>query len=182
MRRLWELRYPSTDHSKSKINSAISEVEAGALAKLATGRRVLDIGSAFGYSTVSMGLTACRVTTLDRHDGFPGTLEALRSHVREYGLDGRIEILVGDSTVLLPQLISEGRQYDLVFVDGNHTAPFVRSDCEAALRLCVSGGYIAVHDYGEDELPDVKQVVDEMFAGQPFELTETLYVVAKDSQ
>ena len=38
-------------------------------------------------------------------------------------------------------------QFDLIFVDGNHTYSYVRSDTEKALQMLRAGGTILWHDY-----------------------------------
>lgn len=50
---------------------------------------------------------------------------------------GRHTLLLGDSTVTLPQWITENPQatVDLIFIDGGHDETTVRSDIENSLRL-----------------------------------------------
>ena len=47
------------------------------------------------------------------------------------------------------------------FVDGNHSAEYVRSDFEKAWALLSPGGIIAIHDYGHD-LPPVTHTVHKL--------------------
>lgn len=47
------------------------------------------------------------------------------------------------------------------FVDGNHSAEYVRSDFETVWRLLSPGGVVAIHDYGHD-LPPVTHTVNEL--------------------
>jgi hypothetical protein len=54
-------------------------------------------------------------------------------------------------------------QSQLVFIDGNHSYDYVRSDTENALTVLAPGGIIAWHDYGP--IPAVSRCVDE-FAGR----------------
>jgi predicted O-methyltransferase YrrM len=55
----------------------------------------------------------------------------------------------GDSRVILPKLISEEgpESFDLIYVDGYHTAPYVLNDLVCAFTLCKVGGYIFCDDY-----------------------------------
>jgi SAM-dependent methyltransferase len=48
-------------------------------------------------------------------------------------------------------------------VDGNHSVPFLRSDLDRFFPLVVDGGYIALHDYGNDGpySKDVKTFLDD---------------------
>lgn len=52
-------------------------------------------------------------------------------------------------------------QPDFIFLDGDHRADFVREDILTALKYapCLLSG----HDYGREDWPDVKAVVDEFF-------------------
>lgn len=48
---------------------------------------------------------------------------------------------------------------DLILIDGDHSFEIVKDDCEIADTL-VAAGYVAVHDYGRDSLPDVYRAVN----------------------
>lgn len=63
--------------------------------------------------------------------------------------------------------------FELVFVDGDHTAEGVSYDLEQALRLA-HGGIAAFHDWGEETCPDVKAVLEAWRA--PGFLVDTLAV------
>ena len=51
---------------------------------------------------------------------------------------------------------------DFVFIDANHTEPFVRHDTALARKLLRSGGVCAWHDYREPYEHDVVAVIDEL--------------------
>lgn len=55
---------------------------------------------------------------------------------------------------------------DLVFIDANHTYPFVKQDIEAWLEIVKPGGVIGGHDYTTG-FPGVMQAVDEFFPNTP---------------
>ncbi len=70
----------------------------------------------------------------------------------------------GFSTYLLPERLAAGDAFDLIYVDGSHTAWAVMIDlcfCAALLR---TGGLLILDDYWHDESeiggPGVKQAVD----------------------
>ena len=53
----------------------------------------------------------------------------------------------GFSDVLLPNLISTKKQYDIIFIDGNHTAPYVLSDAIMSWKLLKVNGIMIFDDY-----------------------------------
>lgn len=48
---------------------------------------------------------------------------------------------------ILPKLIVNKNQYDLIYIDGNHTAPFVLSDAIMSWYLLKNGGILIFDDY-----------------------------------
>lgn len=51
------------------------------------------------------------------------------------------------STRALPMLLAEGRRFDLIYVDGSHTAPDVLTDAVDCFRLVREGGALIFDDY-----------------------------------
>lgn len=156
------------------ISTSITTAETLRLRELAKGAEVLEIGAAFGYSTVVLAQVAQHVTSIDPHlvHNSYGTLMA---NVGMYGLAERVQVIRQYSIAALAELIAEGRRYDLVFIDGDHTAAGVATDIECALKLVRPGGHIAVHDVTETCCcPDVGPTVDRMLPG--YELVDTMAV------
>lgn len=122
--------------------------EGKALAELATDKRVLEIGSYCGLSTICLARTAKSVTAVDYFDGratpAPGnTFDEFTNNLKRYGVDQKVSLLH-------PEAIPPGPAYDLVFIDGDHSAEAVRKDIETALSVLKPGGLIAFHDYRRD--------------------------------
>ena len=128
------------------ISTSVTAAEAAELARLAAGREVLEVGSAFGYSAVVMALAGGQVTAVDPHTWIPGSLEAMLANLAAYGVADRVEIIKEPSQAVLPWLAREGMAFGLVFVDGDHAAQAARHDIRWALQLLGPGGTIAVHD------------------------------------
>jgi predicted O-methyltransferase YrrM len=61
---------------------------------------------------------------------------------------GRHTLIIGDSTVTVPQFHSE-ESFDLAFVDGGHHTPVPDKDIANCLPLLRSNGYIIMDDYCE---------------------------------
>lgn len=52
------------------------------------------------------------------------------------------------SEILLPRLVQEGRRFDLIFVDGDHSFEHALFDMIFSTKLLRVGGYLAVDDTG----------------------------------
>jgi predicted O-methyltransferase YrrM len=121
--------------------------EGKALSELARGKRVLEIGSYCGLSTVYLARTAASVTAVDYFDGrgtgepndtYPHFLAAMQRH----GVADKVTTRHPDDDSPLPE-------YDLVFIDGAHDYESVCKDIEKAKRVLAADGTIAFHDYRE---------------------------------
>lgn len=151
--------------------------EAKALAALATGKTVLEIGSYCGLSTICMARTAEHVTAVDYFDGRgtpspQNTRDAFDSNVERYGVSNKI-------TVADPDEPYPRDDYDLAFIDGAHDVDSVRSDIERVRRVLKPDGLIAFHDYKKPGDPGVDQAVDELLSdgGELISIYKTVAVV-----
>jgi predicted O-methyltransferase YrrM len=66
--------------------------------------------------------------------------------IEEAGLTYLVEFHAEESQTALPRLLSEGRRFDLAFIDGNHRFDFVFLDLVYAGRLLHGGGIVFVDD------------------------------------
>lgn len=100
-------------------------------------RRILEIGTAIGFSAISFSKYLTddgRIDTIE--------IEALRveqalNNIEKVGVSDKIRVMEGDALDILPYL---NELYDVVFIDaakGKYNEFF-----EHALRLCKQGGYI----------------------------------------
>lgn len=111
------------------------------LVKLVNARRILEIGTLGGYSTLWMA----RAMPADGHiitlEYEPKHAEVARANFAQAGVADQIEIRVGKALDTLPQLEAEGAgPFDLVFIDAdkpNNTPYF-----EWALKLTRRGSLI----------------------------------------
>lgn len=123
----------------------LTEEEAQALASLTAGKRVLELGSYMGRSTVAIARVASLVVSVDRHQGYEqyGVADSLAGW-REATRDFRNVIgMVCDFEQAL--LLLGGHQFDAVFLDGSHDAASVAGDLAAAISLAPT---VILHDYG----------------------------------
>lgn len=68
-------------------------------------------------------------------------------NIDEQGEKDKAIIYQGLSDVVLPRLIAQEKKYDLIFVDGNHVAPYVLMDACMSWPLLKVGGYMVFDDY-----------------------------------
>jgi predicted O-methyltransferase YrrM len=114
--------------------SSLPEVQR-LLAVLATGRRVAEIGTAFGEGAAAIAATAHELVTVER--------DPERAAVARGRLAGlaNVELLVGDWRELLPPRAP----FELVFLDGGRS----KAD-PAALGLVAPGGLLVMDDLTPD--------------------------------
>jgi predicted O-methyltransferase YrrM len=90
------------------------------LAKIAGARRILELGTLGGYSTIwlARGLPANgRLTTLEYE---PRHAEVARANLVRAGLAGKVEVVVGPAIDTLPGVIARADgPFDLVFIDAD---------------------------------------------------------------
>lgn len=157
------------------IETFIAPLEAYALETAARGcRRILEIGSAFGFSTIVMAQTGAEVLAVDPHTGYD-SWQTFQRNLNRYGVAGRVQAVRRPSQEALPHLVP-GR-FDLVFVDGDHSEAMAEHDIRHARRLVRAGGIIAVHDYTE-RWQGVKNAVNRELRGLPAWRIQTLYLAA----
>lgn len=155
-----------------EIETSITTHEAAELEFLARDHRVLEIGAAFGYSTVLMALVAEHVTSVDHHLAHQSE-EKHNSNLHHYGVAHKVIRIVAPSRQALPLL--DPMTFDFIFVDGDHTFAGVVFDLEQSLRLIRPEGVIAFHDWNETTCPDVKRVLEAWLA-PPDRIVDTLAI------
>lgn len=95
-------------------------------------KRILEVGSGWGLFTRSMLETPdTQVTTVDKIQ--PEFLKSFLFNTE--GFDDRINMLTGESSEILPDLIQTGERFDLVMVDGSHKYEDVAIDLRLAWEL-----------------------------------------------
>ncbi len=124
------------------------------LVKLVRAQNVLEIGSYYGYSSIWLGravhelnLTRKRLCKevfhkLDCVELDATQAEIVRGHLRDAGLEDCSEVFSGSGVELMERFISEGRFYDVIFVDadkGNYPKYM-----DLAAKLLPSGGLLLV--------------------------------------
>ena len=75
------------------------------------------------------------------------TKEIFLYNIVESGDSGKVIIRQGFSDKVLPSLITEQKTYDIIFIDGNHTAHYVMMDSVMSWPLLKKGGIMIFDDY-----------------------------------
>jgi predicted O-methyltransferase YrrM len=122
----------------------------------------IEIGLAYGISALFIcealltnGLNQVRHVVVDPYQSTGFKNCGLQS-LQEAGAADLIEFHAEESQILLPRLLSEGRRFELAFVDGSHFFDRVFLDLIYLGRLVHPGGIIFVDDY---QLPAIARAV-----------------------
>lgn len=140
------------------------------LAKELKPQTVLEIGVGYeGYSTNAWLESGAKVVAIDRQDWNHAAKYAKERYGKQF------TFLQGDSKELLPQA---QLQYDLIYIDGDHSYEGCKADIINSIPLVKPGGYLVADDYGVtfgavdidtsgrilDGNYGVKQAVDELIS------------------
>jgi len=113
------------------------------LARVQGARRILEIGTLAGYSTIWLARAlpaGGRVITLESN---PAHADLARANFARAGLDDRIDVRLGKALETLPRLAEEGeRPFDFTFIDADRVN--LTEYFEWALTLSRPGSLIIV--------------------------------------
>jgi hypothetical protein len=143
------------------------------LVQTSRAKQVLEIGMAFGSSTLAM-LEALRsvpdahLTSVDPFQMHPtapdgGVGEGYGGvgleNVRKAGFDLKHTWIGLPDYLALPKLAQEGRRFDFIFIDGYHSFDYAMVDFFFADLLLKPGGMVLFHDSGSLAVHRVCQFV-----------------------
>jgi predicted O-methyltransferase YrrM len=173
------------------------QLSLAGICTLARPRRVFEIGTYTGVSTLIMALNTADDTEIFTLDIPPATRQ---THQHGMGVGNYPEFTVGGAYQGHPaarkitQLYGDSRTFDfspyygtvdMVFVDADHTYEFVKADTERALRLLRPGGTIVWDDYTwierHPECAGVTRCLNELARTRPvFHLAGTRFGIYVD--
>lgn len=154
------------------IKTSLTERETKELQRLAQDRKVLEVGSAYGYSTIVMAQVAEQVIAVDPHHAL-ASWPIMNQNLKAYGVERKVVCVMSTSQQTLPTIPRQS--LGMVFIDGDHQYDAVRFDLAWARMLVKPfGAVIAVHDYDEEICPDVRRALDDWMP--PDFLVDTLAV------
>lgn len=144
------------------------------LAEIAGARRILEIGTLGGYSTIHLARSlppAGSLVSLELDERYAGVA---RENIREAGFEHTVEVRVGDAKASLARMVDEGEgPFDLVFIDADKGS--YPEYLEWALRLSRPGSLILADNAirggsvldPEDESARATHDLNEALAGDP---------------
>lgn len=90
------------------------------LARLCGARRILEIGTLGGFSTINLARALPDDGRLISLEYSPRHAEVARTNIEIAGLSGKVEVRVGAGLDLLPQIAANGEgPFDLFFIDAD---------------------------------------------------------------
>ncbi len=111
------------------------------LAMLCNAKRILELGTLGGYSTIWMARALPADGTLVSIELDPGYASVARKNISRAGLASTVEIKVGNALKFLPEFIQEGiPPFDLIFIDADK--PPLAEYFQYALKLSRPGTLI----------------------------------------
>jgi caffeoyl-CoA O-methyltransferase len=84
------------------------------LAQVSGARRMFEMGSAIGYSTIWLARGAGADAEIYYTDGDPKNARRARENFRQGGVEERVQLLVGDAVQLIDEVPGA---FDLIFID-----------------------------------------------------------------
>jgi predicted O-methyltransferase YrrM len=118
-------------------------------------RTVIEIGSDRGVSTELFLLTSARVVAVDPWE----SRDSLQEFASRCGAYPHLEICRGKCPDALDRF---GAEFDLCYIDADHSYEAVRRDILACTRIVKPDGWLAGHDYHQ---PQVESAVLSMIDG-----------------
>jgi len=113
------------------------------LAQAMGARRILEVGTLGGYSTIWLARGLAPGGSLVTLEANPDYAKVAEANLARAGVADRVEIRVGRALDTLPQLAADGAgPFDLVFIDADK--PPTAEYFQWALKLSRSGGVIIV--------------------------------------
>lgn len=151
-----------------------------ALVRLFKPRRVVEIGTARGWTTRHLARNTpedCRIFTVDlppvcaakaAHYSDPHLVQMAGKSVRDFADEPKVTQILHDSTMLEWERVVD-RPVDLALVDGSHLYEHVRADTERLWSILAPGAIVLWHDYATVEVRrGVRKFLIELYrAGRP---------------
>lgn len=117
------------------------------LVRMSGARRVLEIGTLGGYSTIWMARAVGEGGLVVTIEAEPANAAVARASIDAAGMGDRVDIRIGRGVDVLPELAG-GEPFDLVFIDADKESNTIYLDWAA--RLGRPGGVVIVDNIGRD--------------------------------
>jgi predicted O-methyltransferase YrrM len=122
--------------------------------------RTMEIGCAYGFSTLYFlaaisSNPAATHTAIDPYEN-NGWAGIAVQNARAMGMDKSFRLIEETSFLAVPRMISDGTQYDVIFIDGNHRFDDTLVEFTLCGLTCKMGGYILFDDMW---MPSIRKTV-----------------------
>ena len=144
--------------------------------------KYLEVGSWLGDSAVAVSPFCQSVSCIDN---FCGIDETWQKFIDEFVGGAKVvkDIFMWNTRNVFGRHVYDGLSsemaalcpdddYDIIFIDGDHSYESVKQDIESWWPHLRSGGAMIGHDYKDEQFPDIEKAVDELFDGK----AETYFV------
>jgi len=113
------------------------------LATMNRARRILELGTLGGYSTIWMGRALPADGELLSLEIDPSHAAVARHNIARAGLDDRVTVVLGPATETMAKLVADGvKPFDLIFIDADK--PLIDEYFARSLELSKAGTVIVV--------------------------------------
>jgi len=160
----------ATDRSITEANMPPISVSANqgkflhVLAKIKNAKRILEVGTLAGYSTIWMARALPRDGKLISLEFDPLHAKVAKSNVEKAGLSSIVDIRIGKAIDLLPQLEENGEgPFDMIFIDADK--PPYTEYFQWALKLSRPGTLIVADNVVREGKVLDPRSTDEMVQG-----------------
>lgn len=118
------------------------------LIRLQKPERVLEIGTAVGFSAMLMREELPERALLDTVEKVPARIRDAKENFANYSKGNKITILEGDAADVLEQLVNQGKHYDFIFLDAAKGQYMVF--LESIKQLLIPGGMLVTDNVLQD--------------------------------
>lgn len=87
------------------------------LVKMKRPERILEIGTAVGFSGLLMLTYAGEYAVLDTIEKVPARIKKAKENFQKFGMEEKIHLYEEDADLVLKQLSEQEKKYDLIFMD-----------------------------------------------------------------
>ena len=161
-----------TKHIPSSVYEPEQEMWLKYLAPIEGNPLLVDFGTGWGKSAVSLALTCpqaevvtfdpgdvyCLQRNVENHEAY---LEKVRGYIETAGVTN-IRHLLGNSTTIDQPAVTGGREIDILNIDSDHTYETTTKEIKRWVPLVKLGGIVMFHDYEHPNAPGVGIAIKEL--------------------
>jgi predicted O-methyltransferase YrrM len=171
--------------------------ELESLYDICAGKDVLELGSMVGMSSYVIASVANSLVCVDiwsdtqehlAHDPaqaniyaslnpkLPNMLKEFKKNCKEFLKTKKIKMYRGNTLAMAKKFYDE--QFDIIFIDADHSYQGVSNDFELYRRKVKKDGYIIFHDYGDSMWTGIKRFCDESVSAGKIKLIKQVGRIA----